>query len=306
MRLVCRTTLAGALALLFTTIVLGPYDGVAAASWVRGRDTLQTAPAPQRIISLVPALTQMLFAIGAGPRVVAVSSFDVEPPAVQALPKVGALLDPDVERILSLKADLVALYDTQDDLRTQLDRAGIAHFDYRHAGLAGVTRTLRELGIKTGQVTQANQAAADIEQRLAALKARTAGRPKVRTLLVFGREPNSLRNVYASGGRGFLHDLLEVAGGVNVFADIDAESVQPSSEQILARAPEAILEIRAVGLGINGAPPETASWNALASVPAVRQQRIFTLAGSHYVVPGPRVAETADGIARALHPELFR
>lgn len=264
-----------------------------------------TAQAPQRIISLVPALTQMLFAIGAGSRVIAVSTFDAEPPAVTKLPKVGALLDPDVERILSLKPDLVALYGTQEDLRTQLDRAGIGHFDYRHTGLAGITATLRELGGRIGQAAQANQVAGDIEQRLAAIKARTASRPKVRTLLVFGREPKSLRNVYASGGRGFLHDLLDVAGGVNVFADIDAESVQPSSEQILTRAPEAILEIRAVGLTTDGAPVETASWSALASVPAVRQRRIFTLAGSQYVVPGPRVVETAEGIARALHPELY-
>ena len=299
MKLPFRTTFTGALAVLVALAVASPRAGLAAG------DAAQTAAAPRRIISLVPALTQMLFAIGAGPKVIAVSTFDNEPAAVKALPKVGALLDPDVERILSLKPDLVALYGTQDDLRTQLERAGIAHYDYRHAGLAGVTGTLRELGARTGLAAEANRAAADIEQRLAALKARTAGRPKVRTLLVFGREPNSLRNVYASGGRGFLHDLLEVAGGVNVFADIAAESVQPSSEQILARAPEAILEIRAVGLGLNGGPLETASWNALASVPAVRQQRIFTLAGSHYVVPGPRVAETAEGIARALHPELF-
>lgn len=260
---------------------------------------------PKRIISLVPALTQMLFAIGAGPRVVAVSSFDTEPEAVKALPAVGALLDPDVERILSLKPDLVALYASQEDLRAQLDRAGIPHFDYRHGGLAGITTTIRELGARTGQTAEATRLTNDIEQRLAATRARTAGRPKLRTLVVFGREPRSLRNVYASGGRGFLHDLLEIAGGVNVFADIAAESVQPSSEQILARAPDAILEIRAVGLNDERTPVETASWNVLASIPAIRQQRIFTLAGSQFVVPGPRVAETAEAMARALHPEVF-
>jgi iron complex transport system substrate-binding protein len=260
---------------------------------------------PRRIISLVPAITQMLFAIGAGPNVVAVSSFDSEPEAVQALPKVGALLDPDVERILSLEPDLVAIYGSQDDLRSQLDRARIPFFDYRHGGLAGIMATIRALGTRTGHVAAATKVADDIEQRLAAIKARTAGRPRLRTLLVFGREPESLRNVYASGARGFLNDLLDIAGGTNVFSDIDAESVQPSSEQILARAPEVILEIRAVGLTPAGAPIETASWNTLASVPAVRQRRVFVLAGSQFVVPGPRVAETAERMARALHPELF-
>lgn len=266
---------------------------------------LPASQVPQRIISLVPALTQMLFAIGAGPQVIAVSSFDTEPAAVATLPKVGALIDPDVERILALKPTLVALYASQDELRAQLDRAGIAHFDYRHSGLAGVTQTIRALGDTTGLRRDASRVAADIDQRLAALAARTAGRPRVRTLLVFGREPNSLRNVYASGGRGFLHDLLEVAGGLNVFADITAESVQPSSEQILARAPEAILEIRPAAPAANGSPFEIASWNVLASVPAVRHRRIFMLTGAFFVVPGPRVAEVADRLARALHPEAF-
>ena len=84
------------------------------------------APAPpRRIISLVPALTEMLFAIGAGPQVVAVSSFDTYPPEVAPLPRVGALLDPDVERVLSLTPDLVAIYGTQTDLKRQLERASI-------------------------------------------------------------------------------------------------------------------------------------------------------------------------------------
>lgn len=265
----------------------------------------RAAQTPQRIISLVPALTQMLFAIGAGPQVVAVSSFDTEPASVQALPKVGALLDPDVERILSLKPDLVALYGSQDDLRAQLTRAGIAQFEYRHTGLSGIMTTIRALGTQTGQVKEATQLIDDIERRLAVVKTRTAGQPPLRTLLVFGREPESLRNIYASGARGFLNDLLEIAGGTNVFSDVDAESVQPSSEQILARAPDAILEIRSIGLTAAGAPVETASWNTLASVPAVKQRRVFLLAGSHFVVPGPRVAETAEQMARVLHPKVF-
>jgi iron complex transport system substrate-binding protein len=258
---------------------------------------------PQRIVSLVPAITQMLFAIGADSQVVAVSSFDTEPPAVTSLPKVGALLDPDVERILSLKPDLVALYGSQEDLRAQLDRAHIRYFQYRHAGLAGIMSTIRTLGAETGRVAEASQLADDIEKRLAAVRARVSGRLRPRTLLVFGREPKSLRNIYASGARGFLHDLLEVAGGVNVFSDIDAESVQPSAEQILARAPEVILEIRAIGLAPAGAPTEIASWNTLASLPAVRQGRVFVLAGSQFVVPGPRVAETAEQMAGLLHPK---
>src|SRR5687767_3710713 len=96
---------------------------------------------PQRIISIIPALTEVLFAIGAGPRVVAVGSFDEYPPEVKKLERVGALLDPDLERILSLKPDLVTVYGSQADLLRQLERAGVPTFLYRHAGLADVSST---------------------------------------------------------------------------------------------------------------------------------------------------------------------
>ena len=84
--------------------------GCMVGSWVGA--PLAQAP-PSRIVSLVPAATEMLFAIGAGPRVVAVSSYDHEPPAVERLPRVGALLDPDLERIMGLRPDLVVVYGTQ-------------------------------------------------------------------------------------------------------------------------------------------------------------------------------------------------
>ncbi len=108
-------------------------------------------PAPTRIISLVPAVSEMLFAIGAGPQVVAVSSFDDYPPEVLKLPRVGALLDPDLERILSLRPDLVIVYESQVDLRRQLERASIPTFVYKHAALADVTATIRQLGARVGR-----------------------------------------------------------------------------------------------------------------------------------------------------------
>ncbi len=260
-----------------------------------------SAQAPRRIISLVPAVTEMLFAIGAGPQVVAVSSYDQDPPEVKALPRVGALLDPDVERILSLRPDLVITYGSQADLQAQVARAGIPFFDYRHAGLAAITETMRALGTRMGHVREAEAAARAIESRLAAIRAASAGRARPRTLLVFGRERGALRNIYASGGRGFLHDMLEAAGGANVFADVDRESVQATTELILARAPEVILEVRSADiLTADEAAREAASWAPLASVPAVKRQRVVVLTGRGLTVPGPRVAEVVERMAEAL------
>jgi len=255
---------------------------------------------PSRIISLVPAATEMLFAIGAGPRVVAVSSFDREPPEVGKLPKVGALLDPDVERILSLRPDLVVVYGSQHDLTTQLERAGIVHFSYVHGGVPDILKALTALGAATGESDGAQRLVASLQASLDAIRAQVAGRRRPRTLLVFGHEPGTLRNLYASGGVGFLHDMLEIAGGDDVFADVARESVQATTELLLTRAPEVIIELRAD----DEAAPDLGVWNTLPAIPAVRNNRIIVLSGSEMVTAGPRVAMATERLAKALHPEL--
>jgi len=260
---------------------------------------------PARIISLIPAVTEMLFAIGAGGSVVAVSSFDTYPPQVRDLERVGALLDPDLERILALKPDLVAIYASQTDLARQLERAGIATYEYRHGGLKDVLTTIRGLGARVSRGQEAARAAAEIDAGLDRIRRRVDGRPRPKTLLVFGREALAIRGVYASGGAGFLNDMLIAAGGENVFADVRRESVQAASELILARRPEVILELRAEGLPGDRRRAEIDVWRRLSSVPAVRANRVYFIADPRTVVPGPRVVEGTELIARALHPEAF-
>ncbi len=263
--------------------------------------SLQAQTKPSRIISLVPGATEMLFAIGAGPRVVAVSSYDKEPPEVTSLPRVGALIDPDVERILSLKPDLIVVYGSQHDLAQQMGRAGIAHFSYVHGGLPDIFRTIRELSARTGDTEQGERVVKGIEATLADVAKRVAGRPRPKTMIVFGREPGALRNVYASGGYGFLHDVLAIAGGDDVFSDVKRESVQASTELILTRAPEVVVELRAD----DESAPDPAVWQTLASVPAVRNNRIVLLTGSDMVTAGPRIGQATLRLAKALHPEAF-
>ena len=260
----------------------------------------------RRIVSLVPALTEMLFAIGAGPQVVGVGSFDNYPADVQKLPRVGALLDPDTERILSLRPTLVLTYGSQTDLHMQLERAGIKPYVYRHGGIDTIFQSLRDVGDATGQRTQADALVRDLQTRLDAVRARVKGRPRPRVLLVIGRQPKTLRGIYASGGVGFLHEILDVAGGQNVFADAARESVQPSHETVLARAPDIIVELQAEGMfKSDDLAAEKAVWSSLASIPAVRNRQIHELVGQYFVVPGPRIAQAAEILARTLHPEAF-
>jgi iron complex transport system substrate-binding protein len=261
----------------------------------------------KRIISIVPALTEILFAIGAGPQVIAVSSFDDDPPEVVKLPRVGALLDPDTERILAMRPDLVLIYGSQTDLQAQLESAGIRVFAYRHGGLADVGPAFRALGELTGRAAEAARAWAAIDDRLRAVRARVAGRPRPKTLLVIGREPRSLRTLDASGGLGFLHDLLEVAGGANLFGDIERQAVRASSEMLLTRAPDVIIDLfYSRTMTAEELQQEQDAWRQLGSIPAVRNGRIHLLVGDYLVVPGPRIADAAEAFARAIHPEAFR
>jgi len=258
---------------------------------------------PKRIISIVPNVTEILFAIGAGPQVVGVSTYDVEPPEVRSLPTVGALLDPDTEKIISLKPDLVITYGSQTDLQSQLKSANIPYFDYRHAGLDHIMVTMRALGARTGHADQAEKVASALQASIDAVKKRVAGKPRPKTLLVFGREPGSLRNIYASAGRGFLHDMLIAAGGQDVLQDIEKESAQISTEIILARAPEVILELNAAPR-LNDADLKKVvdPWMTLSSVPAVKNKRVIILLGPGLTVPGPRVIEGIRKMEVALHP----
>ena len=245
----------------------------------------------------------MLFAMGAGARVIGVGNFDRYPPEALTRTKVGGLIDPDVERIISLKPDLVLVYGTQTDLRTQLERAGIPMFLYQHAGLPDITTTIRELGARIGNATEGAALAGRIEADIADVRKRVAGRPRPRTLLVFGRDAETLRSIYASGAIGFLHDMLDAAGGSNVFADVERQSIQTTSELAVARAPDVIIEIGVDTASTSGR--NLRAWDSLPSIPAVRNKRIYQLRGDGMMNPGPRIAASVRRMAEVLHSEAF-
>jgi iron complex transport system substrate-binding protein len=270
--------------------------------------TAQAPASPQRIVSLIPAVTEMLFAIGAGPRVIGVGNFDRYPPEARTRTKVGGLIDPDIERIISLKPDLVAVYATQTDLRTQMERARIPVYLYQHSvdpdAVAEITATIRALGKRVGSEGASEELARKIDDDIASTRRRVAGKPRPKTLLVFGRDAETLRGIYASGAVGFLQGMLDAAGGANVFADVTRQSIQATTELILARAPEVIIEI-----GIDTASSKSRSlraWDALGSVPAVRAHRIYQIRGDEMMNPGPRVATAVRRMAEALHPDAFK
>jgi len=262
---------------------------------------------PQRIISIVPAVTEMLFAIGAGDQVVAVSSFDHYPPAAESRPRVGALVDPDFERIIALRADLVVVYGTQSDLIQRLQRLRIPIFSYENTDLAGLTQTIATLGARVGRVREAEFEVNRITRGIDEIKTLVAGVPRPKTALLFGRDLGTLRGIFASGGVGFMHDVLTAAGGDDVFADVKNQSLQVSTETLLARAPEAIIEAYPRGEWTPARiASETLVWKGLPTLPAVRSNRVYILADDSLVVPGPRIVNAVRLMAHALHPDRVK
>jgi len=240
--------------------------------------------------------------MGAGAQVVGVSSYDNFPSEALTKTRVGALVDPDFERILSLRPDLVVVYGTQTDLMARLDRAHVPMFPYELAGLADITATIRTLGDRIERRTEAAALAQRLDRDLADVARTVAGKPRPRTVLIFGRESGALRGIYASGGVGFMHDMLEAAGGADIFADVKRQSVQVTTEMLLTRAPEVIVEVH------SGDPwtaarieEERRPWRALSSLPAVKSGRIYEIVDDRLSIPGPRIVEAVRVLVNVLH-----
>ena len=265
-----------------------------------------SAQTARRIVSLVPNVTEILFAVGAGSQVVGVSTYDDFPPETKALPRVGALLDPDTERIFSLRPDLVIVYGSQAELEAQFTSAGIRVYAYRHSGVGNVLQTIRDVARLAGRAADGDRLVRDVQSQLDAIRMRVRGRPRPRTMLVMGRDAGTLRGVYVSGGVGFLHELLDIAGGEDLFGDVKRESVQPSNETMIVRAPDVIIELHPGDQPAAAAvQKERDAWNLLASVPAVRNMRVHLMYGGYLMAAGPRLGRAAEALARALHPEAF-
>ena len=259
---------------------------------------------PSRIISVIPAVTEILFAICAGDQIVGVSSFETYPPEALKKPRVGALLNPDFERILSLKPDLVVVYVSQTELASRLQRAGVPTFVYRHSGLADVSATIGSLGERVGRAAEAARVVRDIQTKLDAVRTSVAGRSKPRIALVFGRDAGTLRNMFVSGGIGFLNDLIVTAGGENAFADVKRESAQVAAEAMLTHKPDVIIETHQSDWDASATARELAVWRTLPALPAVRANRVHIVADDRLFIPGPRLVDAARILAETIHPGL--
>ncbi len=263
--------------------------------------------APQRIVSLAPSLTETLFALGLGERVVGVTRYCAHPPEVRRLPQVGGYLDPSYEAIVALRPDLVVLIPSSEASGRRLAALGLPVLEVDQHDVAAVLASVSVLAEACGVAEHGAALREDMERRLAAVAAAVAGRPRPRAVVVVGHEigAGAVRSVWAAGPATFYHGVLEIAGGVNAVEGGVVQYPELSREGLAALDPDAVIDVVAGveerGLDLGAI---RAGWRALAELRAVREGRVRVLEGEMMVVPGPRLPEMVAAVARALHPEL--
>lgn len=252
-----------------------------------------------RVVSLAPNLTEIVFAIGAGDRLVGRTSYCDFPAEAKAVAEVGDTLHPSIERIISLKPQVV-LVSTASQLEVftqQLQSQNIAVFVTDPLDLEGVFRSIRQVGQILGQTQQADQLVQKLRERSNAVEQAVKPKPPVRVFYQLSAEP-----LYTAGHDAFVTDLMRRAGAISVTADVPGAWPKYSNESALAANPDAI--ILPTGGSMGGA--NSVVTEALRRSPAVQQGHVYKINDDHLVRPGPRAVDGLEEMARALHPDGFK
>ena len=252
-----------------------------------------------RIVSLAPNLTEIVFAVGAGDRLVGDTEYCDYPAEAKRVAKIGDTMHPSVERIIALKPQIV-LVSTASQLETftkQLDQQQTAVYVTNPQSLDDIFRSIQTLGDLFGEHDRAAKLVADLRKRADAVAAATKQTKPVKVFYQLSGEP-----LYTIGRESYLTDLVRRAGGVSATADVPGAFPRYSDEAALAARPDAIILPTGGSMGTANATVASPLKNS----PAVLSNRIYKINDDHLSRPGPRLIEGLEEMARALHPEAFK
>ena len=253
----------------------------------------------ERIVSLAPSLTEIVYAVGAGDRLVGRTRYCDYPPEAKNIPEIGDTTTPSIERIIAQKPQIV-LVSTASQLEAftkQLDQQQIAVYVTNPRSLDDVFRSMATLGDFFGTHDQAEKVVNDLRRRADAVTTAVGAAKPVKVFYQVSDEP-----LYTIGRESYLTDLVRRAGGVSVTADVPNAFPRFSDEAALAARPEAI--ILPTGGSMGTANSTVAA--ALKNSPAVLSDRVYKINEDHLQRPGPRLVDGLEEIARVLHPEVFK
>ncbi len=260
------------------------------------------AAGAQRIVSTAPSITETLFAMGLGPRVVGVTIYCKFPAEAAKIPKIGTYLKPDIEAILSLKPDLVVVQKQSNHLAEELSRLHIPFVEVRSQNLEAVYAGAREIGKGAGANEAAERLVQGMQNQLQQIRELTAGKRKPSVAFIVGHTAGRLDGLVAGSGTSYFSDLLEYGGGTNIFSDVTVPYPKISLEEILSRNPEVIMELSG-----DTRPKQQevlTLWQTKGMLRAVKSGHVYALESSPFLVPGPRAVEAVKLVLHLLHPEL--
>lgn len=252
-----------------------------------------------RIVSLAPNLTEIVYAVGAGDQLVGNTEYCDYPSQAKSVEKVGGTMHPSVERIIALKPQIV-LVSTASQLEAftkQLDQQNIAVYVTNPQSLDDIFRSIQTLGDLFGRHDSTTTMVGELRARAFALEVATKKVTPVKVFYQVSNEP-----LYTIGRDAYLTDLIRRAGGVSVTADVPGAFPRFSDEAALAARPEAI--ILPTGGSMGSANSTVAP--ALKTSPAVLNNRVYKINEDQLQRPGPRLVDGLEAMARALHPEAFK
>jgi iron complex transport system substrate-binding protein len=247
------------------------------------------APPGERIISVAPNLTELLFAAGAAGQVVAVSEYSDYPQAAKALPRIGDAFRLDYERVVALAPTVAVIWETGTPagVAERLEDLGIRVVGIPTHRLDDIAAGLIELGELAGTQAVAQAAAAEFRDRIEALRARYRDRARLSVFVQIDDAP-----LYTVGGGHLITEIVELCGGVNIFAEAAALALPVDLEAVLARAPQVILSTD------DGDPADY--WSRFTQLEAVAAGRVYRAPADRLARPSPRIAEGAAEVCALL------
>jgi iron complex transport system substrate-binding protein len=248
----------------------------------------------QKVVSLAPGVTEIIFALGRGDKLVGVTKFCDYPEETKNIKKIGGLLDINMEMLVALAPDIVITYQEQmGKLNFLRQRARIVAV--RHGRLSDLLQSILDIGHALQAEAEARGLVDSIQNKLRAVASEVKGRRKIRTIFIAGRNINELKNMYIIGKKDFINDLLEIAGGTNAYeGEVDYPSI--SLETAIFLNPEFIFEISAHYEGITD-EKIFALWHPYRMIAAVAKRQIRIIKDSFWLRPGPRVGLIAEQLA---------
>jgi iron complex transport system substrate-binding protein len=260
---------------------------------------------PLRIVTIAPNAAEIIAALGAADRLVGVSDFCVYPPALSNLPRVGGIMDPDLERIATLDPDLIVLRGQFPTVESLCRQRGISIHHDRTESYEDIYASIHSIGELLNRADAADVLKKRMRDDVENISARLRNAPRPRVLLIVNREADSIRNVVTFGGGTFVDEVIRLAGGINVFADSPVPYPQVTVEQILAAQPNVIIEaVEETRMSDALRSNMLSQWKRLPAIPAVRDERIYIITEDYLLIPSPRVVDSTRLLARTLHGEV--